>query len=99
MIAKTGSRTMEVVEMSRLNKALGLALQKLPPEKYVTTILDCDCPDALNRGRLFICKHRLNKVMRIRAKTPLPTDLEYEDIYDSEPLVSEEFLFQNRQQR
>lgn len=47
-----------IVDKSRLNKALSLAMRKESPERpYYTTLQSCTCPDAAYRGQ--ICKHRL----------------------------------------
>jgi len=62
-LLKELSKTNSHVETGRLDRALGLVMRKEKYDKYATTWTGCTCADDQNRGRIFVCKHRLAYMM------------------------------------
>jgi len=54
-------------DLGRLNRALGLAMRKTYDRPYCTGESECSCPDCTYRGRQFVCKHQLRRMLMIRA--------------------------------
>ena len=64
--AKKSAKSNEAITISRLNKALGLAMRKTYDRGYITTTTSCNCPDSARHPEI-ICEHRLALMLIARS--------------------------------